>query len=383
MSDAVSVVIGGRRFAGWKSVHIEAGIEQVARAFAMEVTETFPGSVNLDTFHSGDLVQVYIGADLVCTGYITSTPVNYDGKSVKVQIQGKSKTVDLVDCCPTSATVAAQSGTSWQGVKGKSGSAVAAPKQPATSWKNQPTSVIMAALAAPYGVTVRDDVGIGEKLANHTVNPGETVMASINRLITKDNLVVTDDAEGNLVIADPGGAGLCSDALVLGKNVLSAAAAFDASKVFSDYVVLGQHKGTDEDFGATAAQDKGVAKNPAVGRFRLKVLKDSGQSANLTCRERAVFERNYDQARFGAVTYTVQGWRQSVGVLWPLNALVVVKDDVLGIKRKTYLIAKLTFDLSAGGMTTKIECCAPDGYRRKDGQTSKSKSAGNSWQGVK
>ena len=92
---------------------------------------------------------------------------------------------------------------------------------------------------------------------------------------------------------------------------------------------------------------------------------------------------NYDQARFGAVTYTVQGWRQSAGVLWPLNALVVVKDDVLEIKRKTYLIAKLTFDLSAGGMTTKIECCDPDGYRRKDGQTSKSKSAGNSWQGVK
>ena len=383
MSDAVSVVIGGRRFAGWKSVHIEAGIEQVSRAFAMEVTETFPGSVSLDTFHAGDLVQVYIGADLVCTGYITSTPVNYDGKSVKVQIQGKSKTVDLVDCCPTSAAVAAQSGTSWPGVKGKSGSAVAVPKQPATSWKNQPTSVIMAALAAPYGVTVRDDVGIGEKLANHTVNPGETVMASINRLITKDNLVVTDDAEGDLVIADPGGAGLCSDALVLGKNVLSAAAAFDASKVFSDYVVLGQHKGTDEDFGATAAQDKGVAKNSAVGRFRLKVLKDSGQSANLTCRERAAFEMNYDQARFGAVTYTVQGWRQSAGVLWPLNALVVVNDDVLGIKRKTYLIAKLTFDLSAGGMTTKIECCDPEGYKRSGGQTDKSKSAGNSWQGVK
>ena len=383
MSDVVTVVIGGRRFAGWKSVHIEAGIEQVARAFAMEVTETFPGSVSLDTFHAGDLVQVYIGADLVCTGYITSTPVAYDGKAVKVQIQGKSKTVDLVDCCPPSAAVGktTQSDT-WQGVKGKSGTAVEAPKQAATSWKNQPTSVIMAALAAPYGVTVRDDVGIGEKLANHTVNPGETVMASINRLITKDNLVVTDDAEGNLVIADPGAAGVCSDALVLGKNVLSASASFDASKLFSDYVVLGQHKGTDEDFGATAAQDKGVAKNPDVGRFRLKVVKDSGQSANLTCRERAAFERNYDRARYWAVTYTVQGWRQSSGGLWPLNAKIVVTDEVLGIQSQLYLIAKLTFDLSAGGMTTKIECCDPDGYERS-GQTNKSKSGGNAWQGVK
>lgn len=381
MSDVVTVVIGGRRFAGWKSVHIEAGIEQVSRAFVLEVTETFPGAVSLDTFHAGDLVQVYVGADLVCTGYITSTPISYDGKAVKVQIQGKSKTVDLVDCCPPSAAKApATASGSWQGVKEKSGKAVEAPKQQATSWKNQPTSVIMAALAAPYGVTVRDDVGIGERLANHTVNPGETVIASINRLVTKDNLVVTDDAEGNLVIANPGSAGTCSDALVLGKNVLSASAAFDASKLFSDYVVLGQHKGTDEDFGATAAQDKGVAKNPAVGRFRLKVVKDSGQSTNLTCQGRAAFERNYDQARFGAVTYTVQGWRQSTGELWPLNALVVVKDDVLGIKRKTYLIVKLTFDLSASGMMTKIECCEPSGYQRGGSQ---SKSAENSWQGVK
>ena len=84
----VEVRIGGRRFGGWKSVRIETGIEQLSRAFALEVTEKFPGSTDFGFFRNGDLVQVYIGDDLVCTGWISSTPIQYDGKSVKVQIQG-------------------------------------------------------------------------------------------------------------------------------------------------------------------------------------------------------------------------------------------------------------------------------------------------------
>ena len=84
----VEVRIGRRRFGGWKSVRIETGIEQLSRAFALEVTEKFPGSTDFGFFRNGDLVQVYIGDDLVCTGWISSTPIQYDGKSVKVQIQG-------------------------------------------------------------------------------------------------------------------------------------------------------------------------------------------------------------------------------------------------------------------------------------------------------
>ena len=145
----VEVRIGGRRFGGWKSVRIETGIEQLSRAFALEVTEKFPGSTDFGFFRNGDLVQVYIGDDLVCTGWISSTPIQYDGKSVKVQIQGKSRTVDLVECCPPSAAyVATGSKNAWVGVKGKSGTAITTTStNPATSWKNQSVSLIIADLA--------------------------------------------------------------------------------------------------------------------------------------------------------------------------------------------------------------------------------------------
>ena len=39
--------------------------------------------------------------------------------------------------------------------------------------------------------------------AMRTVSPGETVIKSINRLIDKENLTVTDDADGSFVIMEP------------------------------------------------------------------------------------------------------------------------------------------------------------------------------------
>ncbi len=381
MNNTVEVRIDGKRFGGWESVRIECSIDQVARGFAMRVTEKFPGQTDYRVFQTGGLVQVFIGSDLVCTGYITSVPVKYDGKSVSIEIQGKSRTVDLVDCCPPAAAVSgtAQSQT-WVGVKGKSGNALKVPAQPANSWKNLPASQIIAALAKPYGITVRDDAGIGGKLANHTVNPGETVIQSINRLITKDNLVVTDDENGNLVLTQPGAAGACADSVRLGVNVLAGSASFDLSKRFSDYVVLGQHKGTDNDFGKSVAEDKGTASDPGVNRYRLKVIKDSGQSSGKTCSERADFEARYNRAQSRRGTFTLQGWRQSDGNLWKCNGLVSVFDEIFHLDARM-CIAKIIYELAAGGMKTSLEVVPSDGYRR-NGAGISSEGSSQKWDGV-
>ena len=107
---------------------------------------------------------------------------------------------------------------------------------------------------------MKDEVGIGKTLTNHTVNPGEKVFESINRLITKENLVVMDDEQGNLVITEPGSAGQAADALELGVNILAGSSAFDFSKRYSHYIAVGQHAGIDTDFGRSAAEDKGTLK---------------------------------------------------------------------------------------------------------------------------
>ena len=388
MSDRVTIKVGGKTYGGWKSVSIQIGMDQISRIFGLSVTDTFPGNTDFHRLRNGDLVQLFIGDDLVCTGYITRVDVHYDGKNVEVKVTGQSKTVDLVECCPVAKYgVAAKSDeNAWKGVViGKGGQKAEVPPSAVhtTSWKNLKTSEIMASLAAPYGVAVHSTGEVGDKLTNHTIVPGETVKESINRLITKDNLVVMDDEAGDLVIVDVGNEGECSDALELGKNILTGKAAFDSSKLFSRYVVLGQHSGTDTDFGRSASEDKGIVDSTLVSRPRLRVIKDQGQSAKMTCGRRADFEKRYHEALYQSATYSVQGWRQSNGCLWKVNSFVQI-DDKLLLKEGCFLITKVSFSLSSSGLLTTLEVCPAEGYTR-DGYTPKASSSEESksnWAGV-
>lgn len=383
----VSIRVGGKIYGGWKSVSIQIGMDQMSRIFGLSVTDTFPGNTDFHRLRNGDLVQLYIGDDLVCTGYITKVDVNYDGKKVDVKVTGQSKTVDLVECCPVAkyGVGAKQDENSWKGVVvGKDGQKNEVPPSAiqTTSWKNLKTSEIMASLAAPYGIAVHSIGEVGDKLTNHTIVPGETVSESINRLITKDNLVVMDDEAGDLVIVDVGSEGECSDSLELGKNILTGKATFDASKLFSRYVVLGQHSGTDTDFGRSASEDKGIVDSELVTRPRLKVFKDQGQSGKMTCGQRGAFEKRYRESQYKKATYTVQGWRQSDGRLWSVNTKVFVTDTLLKVEG-TFLLSSVSFSLNASGMITTLSVVLPDGYRREAQKAQPSESTEtNGWVGV-
>jgi len=386
MNDRVEIRVGGKTYGGWKSVVIEIGMDQLTRGFKLSVTDTFPGNTDFHRLRNGDLVQLFIGDDLICTGYIDHVNVSYNGTSITVTVDGKSKTVDLVDCCPVAkyGAIASKSDNAWTGVVvGKDGKKheIPAASVQTTSWKNIKTSEIIASLAAPYGIAVHATAEIGEKLTDHTVVPGEKVKESINRLITKDNLVVMDDEAGDLVIVEPGDAGECTDALELGKNILSGSANFDASKLYSRYVVLGQHAGTDTDFGRTASEDRGMSDSQLVTRPRLLVLKDKGQSSKMTCGKRADFEKRYREAQYTAAAYTVQGWRQSDGRLWKVNAQVRVNDALLGID-ELLLITKVEFSLSSTGALAKISCTPLAGYKREGAKAEDKASSKNPWTGV-
>lgn len=386
MNDRVEIRVGGKTYGGWKSVVIEIGMDQITRGFKLSVTDTFPGNTDFHRLRNGDLVQLFIGDDLICTGYIDHVNVSYSGTSITVTVDGKSKTVDLVDCCPVAkyGAIASKNDNAWTGVVvGKDGKKheVPASSVQTTSWKNIKTSEIIASLAAPYGIAVHATTEIGEKLTDHTIVPGEKVKESINRLITKDNLVVMDDEAGDLVIVEPGEAGECVDALELGKNILSGSANFDASKLYSRYVVLGQHAGTDTDFGRAASEDRGMSDSQLVTRPRLLVLKDKGQSSKMTCGKRADFEKRYREAQYQAATYTVRGWRQSDGTLWKVNSIVYVDDTLIDIKDRL-LISKLSFSLSSQGLLTTLTVLGLDGYKRESSAQTTGKEKGNPWKGV-
>lgn len=371
----VSLEVDGKIYDGWKSVHIEAGINRICRSFAVAATYKFPGNDGKFTqLEAGQLVKLKIGEDVVCTGYITSTPVDYNAKNITVQVQGKSKTVDLVDCCSpwkevlkTNTKKVISETDSWKDVDPEKNKAkkVVVTEKIQTSWHDQTTQKIIADLCKPYGISVLCESEIGTKHTNFTVNPGEKVYESINRLLTKDNLIVTDDEFGNLVITEPGSGGKCYDSLTVGENVLTGSAKFDSSQIYQEYLVLGQHKGGDDSFGKHASQDKGTAHDLSCKRYRMLVIKDSGQSSAEIASERAKFEKSYRRARYFEFSYTLQGWRQRNRQLWKINSLVTINDKILEIEiPERSLITDLVFDLNSSGTICSLVTVPLSGYHR-------------------
>jgi len=411
MSDpinAVRLLVNGTEYGGWKSVRIAAGIERQARDFDLDVTDRWPGQTEIPRrIQPGDPCQVYIGEDLVLTGYVDATPIRYDGKSVTVGVKGRSKTADLVDCCPmptgNSTAPALGAGGQWADVKGpdgKTGKVIAAPAKSANQWRNLKLEVIAAALAAPYNVRVLSEIDTGRPLPDHQVQIGETVFESIDRMMRLRHVLSTDNAQGDLVFVDVGSTGTADTALEIGQNLLAGSTELDYKGVFSTYICLGQRTGSDEQYAADVAEEEGEASDESsttvtgetatasdarAKRRRILVIKQSGQADEGTCKDRAEYERAHRAAKALETNYTVGGWRQESGKLWQPNLMVRVRDALIGFDADM-VIAECAWVLDGNGMRAEIKVGPPDGYRSKAGKLKTAKQqygGGAEWSDVK
>lgn len=394
MTDAASLVrlvVNGVEFGGWKSVRIGAGIERQARSFDLTVTDRWPGQTDIPRrVRPGDACEIYIGADRVATGYIDGTPIRYDGKSVSVGIRGRSKTADLVDCSPvqgskaTSGAGTGAGGERWAklGVQSITGSGSATPAARAIApnakggsggqWRAAKLEQIAADMAAEYGVKVVAEVDTGAALA-HQVQQGETVFESIDRMLRMRHCLATDNALGELVFVVAGSGGKAGTSLELGRNIRSADAPLDFSKVFNEYICKGQKSissqqsdqdeaGADVDAAVESSLgSSATVTDSRVNRRRLLVLRQSGQADEGTVADRVTFERASRAAKALETVYVVDGWRQEDGTLWVQNQEVRVIDGVIGFDQEM-LIAEVTYLLDEEGQRTELKVGPLDGY---------------------
>lgn len=356
--------VNGRRYGGWKSLSINSSINSQARAFAVSCTYDTPEGLTSLQLRSGMPLTVLIDETVVCTGYIDAASIAYDAQQISVQVSGRSKTCDLIDCTPAPpGTALVKGSTSW-GSQPPADAQSAAGTAAVWSWEKQTVEAIITALAAPFGISVRVLAStLADKLTNFTVTPGQTVFQCVKKLVTIANLVVTDDEQGALVIAEPGSAGTSADALMSGVNILGAEAANDASKLMTSYQVLGQHKGGDDVVPADSCADEGLSSDSLLQRPRYLTIVDAGQQTTPDqCQSQADFEASYRAAQSQAFSVTVQGWQQSDGSLWRINSLVQVDDDVID-RHGQFLITDVAFTLDDGGSLTKLNLMPLEGYR--------------------
>ena len=327
----VSLRVQGMDYAGWQSVSITAGIERQARDFTLSVAWQWGQDQPLP-IKQGERAQVFIGRDLVLTGWVFATPISHTPDAITRGVAGRSLTADLVDC-----------------------SAVNQPGQ----WRQQSVQKVVQALAQPFGLQVLSQVAETAALVDHSIEPGETVFDSVDRLLTLSRLLSTDDGQGRVVIVQPGSAGRAVDALQVGQNILDASASLDFAQVMGEYRVVGQQSGTDESFAEATNEVAASVTDPRATRYRPLLIQQQGQLTSQLARERVNWERGSRMGKALAATYKVQGWRQSNGALWVPNLIVPVRDPIVGFDREM-LITEVTYTMDENGTTATLQVAPPE-----------------------
>lgn len=356
----VSLNINGDIFKYWKSVSITSELNTVASAFSVNALSK--SSLMIDRIKSGRPVTVKIGEDTVLTGYIEQTPVSYSATSANVGIAGRSKTCDLIDC----TVMIDDPNISYEKPDTSNSNYVSCPQNAATEYKNVVLETIIAQLIMPYGIKLVNETKPLTKKRNFSAKHEDTVLKALQNLTSTENLLFYGNEKGDLVVTEKGKL-TADDALVLGQNILTGDASFDASKIYKYYRAVGQDKGVTGKTGHAASNHNYTAVDDNVSRTRLLTKKVQGAADTAKCKVTAEGDRDYNHDQYFKITYKVQGWRQSTGKLWKINSLVDIKDDFLGIdtqRSQKFLITRVVFNLTENeGMTTTLDVIPPNGWR--------------------
>lgn len=347
-SESVVLEIGGILWRGWKEVTITRAVDAVAGAFEVGLADRWQQGMQALPIAASQAVRIATSAssrpgstpDLLIRGYIDAVKPSLGPADASISISGRDASADLVDCA------AVHTPGEFRGLR---------------------CSQLAAVLAAPFGVGVRCTANEGAPLPVHKIEPGESAWECLERALRQRELLAMPDpasgAGGGILIAALG-AGRAATALVQGQNVLSASATFDAKGRFSEYRVLAQNRGSDAEHGDRAAGVLGIARDPAMERYRPRVITGEAPKDAATAQRRADWECSVAAGRSASVEVTVQGWRQGDGALWPLGAMCRVRIPYLRVDQDL-MIGKVVHRQGSGGTTTTLTLRSPLAYAQE------------------
>jgi prophage tail gpP-like protein len=335
MPGKVQLVIEGRAgFEGWLDFAVSQAIDAGSGAFSLSYTEKWSDRKDLWELLPGMACEVRIDGETVVNGYIEMIQPRFSARTHLLNLQGRDKTADLIDC-----------------------SADHSPGQ----WSNITTVSFAKILARPFGIKVTADVPEGAPLTQVRLQQGETCMAAIYRYCLMRKQLAMPDGAGGLLITRAG-ATYAETSLVQGKNILEAQGVLDDSQRYSDYVVRAQAPYSLDSDSVGEAHITGRAKDPLITRYRplVMVAENAGNLASV--KARAEWEATVRLGRATNASIMVKNWRQQPnGSLWKPNLLVSVDAPWLKIKGDM-LIREILFRSGQGGESAELSLVSPQAY---------------------
>ena len=334
--DMVGLSIGGQRYEGWTSVSITRGIEAMTGEFTLALAAR-DGEIMADfPFRAGVECKVMVDDELLISGYVDAFSPSFDDQSHHIQLSGRDRAGDLVDC-----------------------SAINVPG----SWANVSLETIANDIVGPFGVQVTAKASTAPVVKRFALQQGESAHAAIERLASYRALLVVSAADGNLELISPAtGAGEVK--IVQGEHIKSAEASHDVRERFSLYLVKGQASGDDQASGKAVAGQKGMATDPAITRYRPKLIIAEEQSTIDSLTTRAKWEATIARAKGQKASVTVQGWRRSDGQLWTPNRVIDLAAPWLAIEAPM-LLSEVTLTLDERGRTASLGLTPPEAFTQR------------------
>lgn len=330
----VELQVGGIAYSGWTTVEIERGIDQMTGTFSLRLAaRERTGAEDWPIAEGAECRVVLAGAPLI-TGYIDSFTTFVGPEERGIDVRGRDRTADLVDC-----------------------SAIHSPG----SWRGRKLEQIAAELLEPFGIAIALSGETGAPFTKFALQQGETVFAAIERMCRYRGLVAWSAGDGVLRIGNPD-SGQSIGRLEEGDNVIFANCSRAVSDRFSDYIVKGQAAGSDDRNGAAVAQVRGDARDPAITRYRPLLIIGEEQSDRASLLKRAQWEAAVRSGRSQSAQITVPGWLMESGK--PFVHGMRADCDVPSARiAGSLLIERLSFSRDAeGGTVTTFDLVPPEAW---------------------
>lgn len=338
LAHTVKLRVNGVDFEGFKSGEISLGIEQLCSSFSLEYFDS-RGSQAPTPIESRDRCTLLIDDRVIMDGWVDSSSIEYDAKSYRAQVSGRSLTCDLVDCT---------AGRSAGGALARS------------SWKNTPITAIIADILNPYTLQARFVGETGANFAKFRLHRGETCGDAITRLVRSRGFVAY--TLGSDLIVGRAGAESTQTVLRLGDQILRGHREDDASQTYSHYLFKGQTRANDTVNGVNAAQLDGAVEDQNVTRFRPLLIVKGGQDSRADLGQLAVLERNQRAGRGERLTYTVHDWERQEG-LWTPNLRVRVVDSMSNVDCEMLVVSvSYKFGVRDPGYVTELTLTRPEAF---------------------
>lgn len=327
MSDQLTLKVGGNKLSGWTEVAVTRGIEQAPNSFAISATENSPVTSDARSVVEGQPCTVSLGSDLVLTGYVDDVAPGFGPGMHAVQISGRGKCADLVDCS-----------AEWPNCQISGASALD----------------IAQKLAKPYGITVKNLGPDGPTVPQFNISIGETP-ADIIELVTRHAaLLWYEGTDGNLVLAQAGTV-KAGSGFVEGQNLQACAIRRSMAGRFSDYTcsllsVDTSGLNLDQNLYFFSATDPNVPRHRKVF-----IVAEGVPGGRELAQKRAQWEAARRAGRGKQVTVKTDSWRDGKGKLWEPNTLAPVTSPRLKIKESGLCIAQVTYRQALdGGQTADL-----------------------------